>query len=636
MIKISIIIPYYNAEPFTSELLDILAPQITDEVEVVLVDDGSPTPFHTDHDFCKVIRKKNGGCASARNAGIENTSGEYMSFLDADDLVPEYFIEKLLQKISERQYDVIDFSWKSLSTSGAQHNYILRSDNDFLPNPSVCTRAFRRAFVGDIRFNEKKDSTEDEDFSRKVGYLYKDSLYLHGAITDYMYFYRTAVTDSKIKRFKAGRMKTKRVTYYFNHVTKDMDWLLEEIKKEDELNEVWLLTNQCDIPELKRYCQIHKPQRMWTHILRGESCNSVEVISVPLYYDVVIYCEYTNKVGGISTFIYEWCKLMRNEYRILFLYDRIDDFQIRRLSKIVDCRKKGGNALQIECKALILNRLTDKIPDCVKYEKTIQLVHCCSQMKYQIAQDRDHIVNVSNAAKESWGDKAKNGVVIHNPMFVEGQKALLLVSATRIGAFDKGENDQRYIKLAKMLNDANIPFIWLNFSDKPLVNAPKNFINMDSRLNVQDYIRRADYLVQLSDLEAYSMSILEALINRIPVICTPIPSAIEQGVKDGLNGYIVPYDMRFDVRKLLNIPKFTFNYNNKKIFNQWKKLINAKPKPKKVVPKSATVHVVVLRNYKDMQLNKFLRINDCLEMPRDRAEHLANIKPSGLVKILEG
>jgi glycosyltransferase involved in cell wall biosynthesis len=219
---------------------------------------------------------------------------------------------------------------------------------------------------------------------------------------------------------------------------------------------------------------------------------------------------------------------------------------------------------------------------------------------------------------------------------VEGQKALLLVSATRIGAFDKGENDQRYIKLAKMLNDANIPFIWLNFSDKPLVNAPKNFINMDSRLNVQDYIRRADYLVQLSDLEAYSMSILEALINRIPVICTPIPSAIEQGVKDGLNGYIVPYDMRFDVRKLLNIPKFTFNYNNKKILNQWKKLINAKPKPKKVVPKSATVHVVVLRNYKDMQLNKFLRINDCLEMPRDRAEHLANIKPSGLVKILEG
>ena len=392
MIKISIIIPYYNAEPFTSELLDVLAPQITDEVEVVLVDDGSPTPFHTDHDFCKVVRKKNGGCASARNAGIENTSGEYMSFLDADDLVPEYFIEKLLQKISERQYDIIDFSWKSLSTSGAQHNYILRSDNDFLPNPSVCTRAFRRAFVGDIRFNEKKDSTEDEDFSRKVGYLYKDSLYLHGVITDYMYFYRTAVADSKIKRFKAGRMKTKRVTYYFNHVTKDMDWLLEEIKKEDELNEVWLLTNQCDIPELKRYCQIHKPQRMWTHILRGESCNSVEVISVPLYYDVVIYCEYTNKVGGISTFIYEWCKLMRNEYRILFLYDRIDDLQIRRLSKIVDCRKKGGNALQIECKALILNRLTDKIPDCVKYEKTIQLVHCCSQMKYQIAQDRDHIV----------------------------------------------------------------------------------------------------------------------------------------------------------------------------------------------------------------------------------------------------
>ena len=93
--------------------------------------------------------------------------------------------------------------------------------------------------------------------------------------------------------------------------------------------------------------------------------------------------------------------------------------------------------------------------------------------------------------------------------------------------------------------------------------------------------------------------------------------------------------MSFDVRKLLNIPKFTFNYNNKKILNQWKKLISAKPKPRKVIPKSAKVNVIVLKPYKDIQLNKFLKVNDCLEMPRDRAEHLATFKPAPLVKILE-
>ena len=182
-IGLSIIIPYYNGGSYTEELLDRLDPQITDEVEVILVDDGSEKPFKTDYPWCKVIRKKNGGCASARNRGLNVAKGRYIAFIDADDMVPEYFVEKLLKK-TEGDYDIIDFSWKSLTFEGKQHNYVLRSDKDRLPNPSVCTRAFKRSFIGDIRFNEKKDSTEDEDFSRKVGYLYRTD-YKHGSISEY-------------------------------------------------------------------------------------------------------------------------------------------------------------------------------------------------------------------------------------------------------------------------------------------------------------------------------------------------------------------------------------------------------------------------------------------------------------------
>jgi glycosyltransferase involved in cell wall biosynthesis len=266
------------------------------------------------------------------------------------------------------------------------------------------------------------------------------------------------------------------------------------------------------------------------------------------------------------------------------------------------------------------------------------VVHACKQIKYQINQNRDYIVNVSKAAKDSWGETSKNGIVIHNPLYPEAKKSLLLVSATRIGAPDKGENDRRYIKLAKMLNEAGIPFVWLNFCDKPLSNPPQNFINMSSRLNIQDYVARADYLVQLSDVEAYSMSILEALVNNTPVICTPIPSAMEQGVEDGVTGYIVPYDMKFDVTKLLTVPEFKFKYSNDKIKAQWNKLLKAKPKPKKekVYNPDEFVNVVVLKNYRDMELNLFLRQNESLQMKRQRAEYLAARKPSPLVKILEG
>lgn len=616
--RLSIIIPYYNAKPYTDELLDVLAPQMSDQVEVILVDDGSPEPFTTEHKWVQVVRKDNGGCASARNVGINLAKGDYISFLDADDLVPKYFVERLFKKFDEKPYDVIDFSWKSLTTAGNQHNYALRADSQWLPNPSVCTRCFKKAFIGETRFNELKDSTEDEDFSRKLGYLDKTSDFLHGSISSYMYFYRTAVTDSKIKRFKAGRMKTKRVTYYFDHVTSDMTWLLEEIKREDQQNEVWLLTNKCEIPELKRYCQIHTPQKMWTHYLRGEKNSNIEIIPVPKIYDAIIYCEYANKVGGISTFIYEWCLLMHKKYNILFMYDTMDEQQLRRLRKIVDCEKRTNQIR--ECDTLILNRLTDKIPQSVIYKKVVQMVHACKQIKYPINQNRDYIVNVSQAAKESWGTASEKGIVIHNPMFREAKKALFLVSATRIGAVDKGKNDDRYVKLANMLHAAEIPFVWMNFSDKPMPNAPKDFINLSARLNVQDFIQKADYLVQLSDKEAYSMAILEALCNDTAVVCTGFPSASEQGVIDGKTGYIVPFNMDFDVKKLLNVPIFHFEYDNDYLMDQWDKILKAKPS-KSYMTTSVRLQVIVERFY-DLEQKKEFRRGSRLEVRPERARVL--------------
>lgn len=621
MIELSIIIPYYNAEPYTSELLDVLAPQIDERVEVIVVDDGSRIPFSSKYNWVQVIHKDNGGCASARNVGLEKAAGAYIQFIDADDLAPDYFVEKLLAKIYSTKADVIDYSWRSLTTSGPQHNYILKDDSSRLLNPSVCTRAFKRSYIGRNRFNEKKDSTEDEDFSRKVGYLVESDAYTHAAITDYMYFYRTAVTDSKIKRFKKGLMRTKRVTYYYDHVTSNMTWLLDRIKQDDEYNEVWLLTNKCDIPQLSRYCQIHKPFKSWTHYLKGEPYSNIDIIKIPKKYDVVMYCEFCNMVGGISTFVYNWCLAFRHDYKILFMYDKIPDLQLERLQKIVDCEPRGTSA--IHCNTLILNRLTDKIPGNVRYKKSVQVCHACIQKNYKIPTDRDYLVNVSEAARGSWGKAAEHGRVIHN-IARKDEKSLFLVSATRIGAVDKGSNDQRYRKLAQMLEEAQISYTWLNFSDKPLSGMPRSFINIPARLDIQEFIRRADYLVQLSDREAYSYSILEALINNTAVICTGFPSAIEQGVEDEQTGYIVPFDMNFDVNKLLKVPKFHYEYDNKGIKKQWSEIIEAAgpERSERQQDPLDQVKVRVVRPYKDNELKKSLITGQVVEMNRSRAEFL--------------
>lgn len=110
-VRLSIIIPYYNAEPYTSMLLERLRPQITNEVEVIVVDDGSKVPFETGHDFVQVIRQQNQGCSAARNVGIDKAKGDYISFIDADDMVARYFVEKILEKTKDEP-DVIEFSWQ--------------------------------------------------------------------------------------------------------------------------------------------------------------------------------------------------------------------------------------------------------------------------------------------------------------------------------------------------------------------------------------------------------------------------------------------------------------------------------------------------------------------------------------------
>ena len=618
--KLSIIIPYYNGGKYTIELLDRLGGQITDDVEVILVDDGSKKQFTSYRYWLKVIRKKNGGCASARNRGLKEARGEYIAFIDADDMVPEYYVEKLLDKI-RGGYDVIDFSWRSLNSSGRQFNNVLSSDDDRLTNPSVCTRAFKRSYIGDERFNEKKDSTEDEDFSRRLGYL--NGNVKHGSISEYMYYYRTDSETSKVMRFKQGLMRTKRVVYYYRHVTADMTDLLDEIKREDERNEVWLLTEQNDIPELARYCQISRPFQIWGHYAKGEDNGYITLIEVPDRADVVMYVEHANEVGGITTFIYNWCYHMREWYDILVLYDSFGEEQAARLSGLVRAKKNDGKP--IICETIILNRLTDRIPQNVKYGRTVQLCHACVQLNYRIPQDRDILINVSQAAKDSWGEESADGVVIHNMTGPEHGRALLLISATRCGAFDKGSNDDRMRKLAEKLEAAGIRFLWLNFSDKGLHNMPSGFVNMAATPDVRSYIARADYLVQLSDKEAYSMSILEALTSNTAVIATPFPSLYEEGFIDGVHGYAVPYNMDFDVKKLLDVPRFDFAYDNKKIIAEWKKILGRKPKRRTEKPKNGKSLIECTRKYYDIELGRMIHPGEIIEAAEDRAAKICDM-----------
>ncbi len=617
-IKLSIIIPYYNDGEYTQALLDRLAPQVSYQVEVLVIDDGSRIPFETHHKWCQVIYKKNGGVSTARNMGIDKAKGEYITFMDADDFVPDYYVSKLLFKIAETHADIIEYSWKTMNGS---YHIILENDDQYQVNPAVWCRCFKRSFLGDIRFNEIKDSTEDEDFSRKVGYM-EPGEYKHVTIKDYMYFYRDSIINSKHKRFRKGIMRTKKVVYYYQHVTKEMMWLLDEIKKEDEHNEVWLYTKQNDIPELKRYCRVRKPEPTWAHIIRGEHLDCITKIDAPIKCQICIYSDKVNMVGGITTFIYNFCKAMHNYYDIVFLHDNVDEQKLSLIRTVARCIKTKPD-ITIACDVLMIQRLDDIFPQNVICKRSIQMIHCLRLSQYKIRDNVTHKVIVSQAAKDSWGPEAADAIVINNMGESEIRKSLLLVSATRIDAFDKGHQQEKMIQLANMLNANNIPFMWLVFGSKPMQKLPKNMYNMTPIPNVGDIIAKADYLVQLSD-ESFSYTVLEALQRGTAVLVKDFAALKELGYIDRKMGYILPDDMKFDINQLLNVPKFNYKYDNDKVISKWRDLIgDLKPTPGFY---DGDVKVrVKIKEYTDLKLGKNMHKGDEFTVSRARADELAYV-----------
>lgn len=611
--KLSIIIPYYNTEEYTNELLKVLDNQITDKVEVILIDDGSDKEFCPKYEWLTVIRTNNQGQSKARNLGINSSVGDYIQFIDSDDMVSKDFIEKILQATEEGK-DLIEFSWKSLNTN--KFNFRISNRSMF---PGVVLRTFKRSYIGDIRFNEKKDAAEDEDFSRRLGYLTEPVDV--SVIKDYLYFYRDEVEGSNVKSFRAGLKSTKRVIYYVPHLEKDSEFI-EQIKKDDETNEVILLTEQNDVPELKRWCQIYKPQRMWTHFAKGYNY-PLEIVRLPIKSEIMLYINHLSIIGGIETFIYHFVRLMK-DHEITLVVGNCPENQLRRYEEYINVIDYSSRDRYV-CGTLIVLRILDRIPNNFEYKQSIQMVHACrTNPQWHIKQNTEYIVNVSQTGKESFGEESTDGIVIHNPIYTREERALILVSATRIPAPDKGDNEKRMRRLAEMLNEAKIPFVWFNFSEGQIPNPPKGMVNMGLEMDIQPYIRSADYLVQLSDSECWSYSILEALTQGTAVIVTPFPSGEEMGIKDGENGYIVPYDMNFDVSKLLNVPQFTYEYDNKQIKRQWEKIFKQKQK------KRSKWEVQVIQKYHDVLFDKTMEVGEIVSMPVERAKKIIDL---GYVKL---
>lgn len=110
---ITVIIPVYNVSDYISRTINSVLCQTYKDWELILVDDGSTDDsgdiceaYSATDERIKVIHQKNGGVSSARNMGIELSSGKYIAFIDGDDYISEYYFETLYNMLVNNDADM--------------------------------------------------------------------------------------------------------------------------------------------------------------------------------------------------------------------------------------------------------------------------------------------------------------------------------------------------------------------------------------------------------------------------------------------------------------------------------------------------------------------------------------------------
>lgn len=184
--KISVIVPIYNVEDYLHRCIDSIINQTYTNLEIILVDDGSPDncPIICDEyakkdSRIRVVHKKNGGLSDARNAGIDIATGEYIMFIDSDDFVDIEMMESMMKNMIDNKVDMVvcnikyvyedrevvkyNQSDRILDRYEAMEEYL----KDGVVQAVAWNKLYKKSLINKMRYKVGK-TNEDEFFTYKV------------------------------------------------------------------------------------------------------------------------------------------------------------------------------------------------------------------------------------------------------------------------------------------------------------------------------------------------------------------------------------------------------------------------------------------------------------------------------------
>lgn len=225
---VSVIIPVYGAEKYLRQCVDSVLAQTYDNLEIVLVDDGSQDrsgeiceEYREIHSHIKVIHQANGGLSVARNRGIEEAAGDYYTFIDADDFIHPQCIDYMVRMAVENSaevacVDLVDYIPDSPLCLLEEKSYepVLSSGLDYIRdalyqtsgNSSACGKLYMRELFDSLRFTPKIGYEDLDLFYRLLLNVKRVSFLKAG-----MYYYRRN-PESYLHKFNLGRVDVLDVT----------------------------------------------------------------------------------------------------------------------------------------------------------------------------------------------------------------------------------------------------------------------------------------------------------------------------------------------------------------------------------------------------------------------------------------
>lgn len=265
-VTVTVIIPVYNAEKFLVECIDSVIGQTYKKLQIILVDDGSNDScgqicdqYEKKDSRIKVIHQENSGVSSARNTGLYHASGDYVTFVDCDDIINERMIEILVEEATKYDLDIVATPisrsrsvLEKLEIDDVRlYNFEIITDEEFsilLRHEllsGILGKLYKCEFLEDKSFRLGQQWGEDLCFNLKLLEMKPiigcsvDSLYYYRATQgslsvgfkrnkydDFIYTYRSLFSYICKKNFQNGST----MHVFEKRIAADWVWWIEQIK----------------------------------------------------------------------------------------------------------------------------------------------------------------------------------------------------------------------------------------------------------------------------------------------------------------------------------------------------------------------------------------------------------------------